>query len=484
MKYSIVIPTYNNCDKYLKPCIDSIFKWTDMADVELIISANGCTDNSYWYLNGLKNQFDAIGFGKNLKVVWNDAPMGYAAATNAGIKESTCDKIVLLNNDTVLLDQTKNQWLEMMDSMFSDENVGISAPVVQRSDAANSDFAVFFCAMIHRKVFEKIGFLNEEYGVGSGEDVEFCVEAKLAGFLVKQVAPKVYNGEIFTGSFPIYHEGEGTVHNEELVKNWNEIFVRNELKLAKKYNSSWGEKAMQKNAIEFAKEDLAWICDGGTEAKELYDEVVAGNIYHLTPEDIKGKAAIDIGANIGTFSLFAATLGASKVVCVEPVSTTYSKLVENIQRAKLEDVIHAEQAVVLDVAGKSVDIGINDKSGHNSLYVQSESSEEVSSVTLHDLLEMVEGDDVFLKIDCEGSEYDILINASQEDMKRVSTIAMEMHTEMNPKYQGIEIMENKLKGFDFKLKDRQQIYAWDFDANGSLINMRPIPMIHEIWVRS
>ena len=34
MKYSIVIPTYNNCEKYLKPCIDSIIKYTDMTDVD------------------------------------------------------------------------------------------------------------------------------------------------------------------------------------------------------------------------------------------------------------------------------------------------------------------------------------------------------------------------------------------------------------------------------------------------------------------
>ena len=52
MKYSIVIPTYNNCDKYLKPCIDSIVKYTEMTDIELVISANGCTDNTkcYFYL--------------------------------------------------------------------------------------------------------------------------------------------------------------------------------------------------------------------------------------------------------------------------------------------------------------------------------------------------------------------------------------------------------------------------------------------------
>lgn len=485
MKYSIVIPTYNNCEKYLKPCIDSIFKWTDMADVELIISANGCTDNTYWYLLSLRNQFDATGFGKNLKIVWSDQPLGFSRATNEGIKVSTGKKVILLNNDVLLLEQEKNFWLDLLDGPFKKHpNCGISANLLLYSDITKSKFAVFFCAMIDRVVFHKVGLLDEGFGVGGSEDIDFSVRAEMAGFEIYETAENVFDGTQHVSIFPLYHKGEGTVHDTNLVQDWASIFEANSMRLAEKYNSAWKEEMMQKNAVEFAQKSLSWICNGGTEAKELYDEVVAGNIYHLTPEDIKGKAAIDIGANIGTFSLFAATLGASKVVCVEPVSTTYSKLVENIQRAKLEDVIRAEKAVVLDVAGKSVSIGINDKSGHNSLYVQSESSEEVFSITLHDILEMVEGDDVFLKIDCEGSEYDILINASDEDMKRVAIIAMEMHTEMNPKYQGIEIMEDKLKGFGFKLKDRQQIYAWDVDANGNVSNMHAIPMTHEIWVRA
>ena len=103
MKYSIVIPTYNNCEKYLKPCIDSIIKYTDMDDVELIISANGCTDNTRAYLDYL---ITAI---PNLEVVWSDKPLGFAKATNRGIHICFGDKIVLLNNDTIILG---TNWLE------------------------------------------------------------------------------------------------------------------------------------------------------------------------------------------------------------------------------------------------------------------------------------------------------------------------------------------------------------------------------------
>ncbi|NDF51158.1 MAG: glycosyltransferase [Betaproteobacteria bacterium] len=68
MRYSIVIPTYNHCEDLLKPCLESIFKYTDMADVELVISANGCTDGTQAYLQELSTRFASIGFDKHIKV--------------------------------------------------------------------------------------------------------------------------------------------------------------------------------------------------------------------------------------------------------------------------------------------------------------------------------------------------------------------------------------------------------------------------------
>ena len=233
MKYSIVIPTYNNCEKYLKPCIDSIIKYTDMTDVELVVSANGCTDNTFEYLRYLKTAIP------HLVVAWDADPLGYSKATNIGIKLCTADKIILLNNDTVLLDQVKNYWIDLFDQPFKNPKCGISCIIKGMSEPAGRDFAVFFCVMIHRKVFDKIGLLNEEYGVGGGEDTEFCIEAEKAGFEVIEVLNKTWEGFQYVGGFPIYHKGEGTMHDPDLVQGWDNIFLRNSLKLAKKYNYDW-----------------------------------------------------------------------------------------------------------------------------------------------------------------------------------------------------------------------------------------------------
>ena len=225
MKYSIVIPTYNNCEKYLKPCIDSIIKHTNMENVELIISANGCTDNTKAYLDYLKTAIPKC------KVVWNDKPVGFAKATNEGILISTSNKIVLLNNDTIILDKG---WLEKLDS-----NGDISAVWTQFSNITQRRFAVFFCVMIKEEVFQKIGLLNEEYGIGGCEDIDFCYRAGEAGFKI--------TANWDDGTFPIYHKAEGTVHDPELVSDWSNVFLKNELKLAEKYNREWYKWRLSNN---------------------------------------------------------------------------------------------------------------------------------------------------------------------------------------------------------------------------------------------
>ena len=469
MKYSIVIPTYNHCDDLLRPCLESVFKYTDMSQVEIVVSANGCTDNTRWYLESLKNQFDRIGFGAHFKVVWSDVPLGYPVANNVAIRHAAADKIVLLNNDCILVDQAKNTWLNLLDAPFESPKTGISCVIKNRCEVTNQEFAVFFCVMVHRKVFETIGLLNPEFGAGGCEDIDFCIEAEDAGFEIVQCGSKFFDGKTFVGEMPIYHKGEGTVYDEALVPGWRQKFRENQLRLAKKYAP---EKVAQLS--------LAWMAEDGPEAAEHYKEVVIDNVYQVSEGLIKGRPVIDIGANVGTFAVLAASLGASKVVAAEPVSETYERLVQNLQKASANAV--AMKAAVMDKVG-TVDIGVNPKSGHNSLYMAQNGSESVPSVTLDSLLELVEGDEVFLKMDCEGAEYDILMNATQEQMRRISRLAIEIHGDMHPQYKGLETLWARLEELGMKLVDRKQIGAWDVNEHGQMINYRDLPRTNEIWSR-
>lgn len=288
MKYSIVIPTYNHCEKYLKPCVDSIIKHSTMSEIQLVISANGCTDNTFAYLNYLHTAVP------NLKVVWNDKPLGYPRATNAGIEAAFGEKIVLLNNDTIILDQEKDTWLKMLEAPFlADPRVGITGPIIQRSVEAGHDFCVFFCTMISRKVFDTIGLLNEEYGVGSGEDAEFCIEAVNAGFLMAETSPKKpLNADMYTGIFPIYHKGEGTVLDSSLIKDYRGIFAKNGRKLARKYNPEYYKWSLMNNFERYI----------AIKGEDVHPR--EKNRYLWAADRIVGQSVFEIGCSNGYGSQF------------------------------------------------------------------------------------------------------------------------------------------------------------------------------------
>lgn len=267
MRYTIVIPTYNNCEKYLKPCIDSIIKYTDMDEVELVISANGCTDNTDVYLEYLHTAIP------HLHVIWNASPIGFPWAVNEGVEVARADKIVILNNDTVLLEQPKNRWLERLD-------VGdVCGVLTKHSPITQSRFAVFFCVMISRKVFDVVGLLNRVYGTGGCEDIEFCHLAEKAGFSINDCGA--------AGDFPIYHAAEGTMHDSELVQDWDAKFLANELTLAKKFNMDWYRWRLSNNyeRAVFLKGD------------EVFSRETAR--YRWASQHLLGDSVFEIGCSTG-----------------------------------------------------------------------------------------------------------------------------------------------------------------------------------------
>lgn len=80
----------------------------------------------------------------------------------------------------------------------------------------------------------------------------------------------------------------------------------------------------------------------------------------------KGETLLDVGANIGVFSLYAGLRG-HKVVAVEPESQNYSLLNQNIFLNKLDEKVEA------------FNIALSDKNGATSLYL----SEFAPGMALH-----------------------------------------------------------------------------------------------------
>ena len=230
-KISIIIPSYNHLEDCLKPCIDSILKYTScaaMLDMEIIISANGCTDGTKEYLESLTDS--------QFRYVWSDESLGYTKALNEGIKISTGEFLIYLNNDTEFLPQELDTWINQLLKPFDDPKVGASGPLILYDRYADVQTLIFFCAMVRRSLIDIIGLPDEIYSPGGGEDIDFCAKAQLAGYKIVQVPEGIDLTFTYTnvGGFPIWHKDNQTFKDIPEYTNW--IVKRNGLLNAKRYN--------------------------------------------------------------------------------------------------------------------------------------------------------------------------------------------------------------------------------------------------------
>lgn len=215
MKYSIIIPTYENDEAQTN--LESVMCESHGEDFEVILVCNG--DESYAKRH--MNQYPS----DLLKVLSFPEPLGYTVATNIGISVAKGEYVVLLNDDCKILDFCEpGEWLRMLSAPFDDPTVGITGPSKLHSDYTGRKFLVFFCAMMRRELFYEIGNLDESFSPGGGEDIDFCMRAEAAGYRLVQVPEELDDWQYET-SFPIYHEGERTVHDETKVSGWEEGFA-------------------------------------------------------------------------------------------------------------------------------------------------------------------------------------------------------------------------------------------------------------------
>jgi FkbM family methyltransferase len=138
-----------------------------------------------------------------------------------------------------------------------------------------------------------------------------------------------------------------------------------------------------------------------------------------------GGTVIDIGANIGIFSLLAAQR-AARVVSFEP-GPCFEWLARNIESNQLGKIIRPfNSAVGRDVGTRT--FLVQPEFTANSFYQTTGEPVTVACTTLRAIIdEQCAGRCDFLKLDCEGAEFEILLEASDETLKRVRMIAMEVH---------------------------------------------------------
>lgn len=156
------------------------------------------------------------------------------------------------------------------------------------------------------------------------------------------------------------------------------------------------------------------------------------DIFDYGPYDelnVNGKIVVDIGAYIGDSAIYFALKGARKVIAVEPHPGAYVVMVENIKLNNLEQFIIPVNAGLASRPGKICITNVNISATARALHNKNENSCEITVrvITLDDLLKGfgVDAESV-LKMDCEGCEFDVIINDYQH-VKLFKELIFEYH---------------------------------------------------------
>lgn len=170
----------------------------------------------------------------------------------------------------------------------------------------------------------------------------------------------------------------------------------------------------------------------GTSDRPTIDEVFVHGIYDRDVTAIReNDIVLDIGAHIGTFTVLASkAAGNGRVYSFEPDEGNFSLLRENLGLNGIVNAHAVNAAVAKSMGRRRFFVNGNATNGH-SLCRQGEGAREVAveTVPLGDFIKAHKIPRVdLLKMDCEGAEYEIMLNCPKAVIGKIRRIAMECHS--------------------------------------------------------
>ena len=215
---SIVIPTRDQAN-LLSTCVSSILERSTYGNYEVVLVENNSRDQRTFELYDELRARD----GRVRVVVWEPPEPGafnYSAVVNRGVRAAKGSYVVLLNNDTEVIEHA---WLEEMLGCLMRPEVGVVGAKLLFYDgliqhvgmvanpngdnchvyqnltrdalgaggqaAMPGDYAMVTgaCQMVRRELWDELGGYDEHLAVGFN-DTDFCLRAGEAGYAVTMAA--------------------------------------------------------------------------------------------------------------------------------------------------------------------------------------------------------------------------------------------------------------------------------------------------------
>ncbi len=141
-----------------------------------------------------------------------------------------------------------------------------------------------------------------------------------------------------------------------------------------------------------------------------------------------GSVVVDIGANIGVFALYAAREGAKIVQAYEPAAESFDLLQRNIENNNFGKIIFPHRAAVVGQSSPPVWFP-RQSNVFNAIDTNSENTFDyciVPTITFAELVSNIPKFNMF-KLDCEGGEYDIILNSEDSVFDQIEEMRLEYH---------------------------------------------------------
>jgi len=216
MKLSIIIVNYNTRDLTLQT-LNSVYKNQGDNNFEVIVVDNASKDDS---VEMIKKHFPQV------ILIQNNENLGFSKANNIAIKRSIGEYILLLNSDTIVMEDTLEKMIKYMndnpdvgasgckvvlpdgsldkackrsfptpqnalynalklDRLFPQSKVfgEYNLTYLDENEIHDVDCLVGAFMMVRREVIEQVGLLDEDFFM-YGEDIDWCYRIKQAGWRI------------------------------------------------------------------------------------------------------------------------------------------------------------------------------------------------------------------------------------------------------------------------------------------------------------